>query len=62
MEIIVKLNLFEKTVSPPPKEILYLFCSSLSALLILDKLNLEKLFLLPDRRNKIVFWLEHLCK
>ena len=52
MEVIVKLNLFEKTVSPPLKNILYLFCSWLSDLLTFDKFNLEKLFLLPDPEIK----------
>ena len=33
--------MFEKTVSPPLKNILYRFCSSLRDLLIFDKLNLE---------------------
>ena len=52
IEVIVKLNLLEKTVSPPLKNILYLFCSWLSDLLIFDKFNLEKLFLLPEPEIK----------
>ena len=47
-EVIVKLNLFEKTVSPPHKKILYLFCSCFKDFEIIFKLDGENDFLLPD--------------
>ena len=52
IDVIVKLSLLEKTVSPPPNNILYLFCSVVSDLLIFDKFFLEKLFLLPEAEIK----------
>ena len=52
IDVIVKLNLFEKTVSPPPKVILYLSCSWASDLLIFTIFNFEKYFLFPDAEIK----------
>ena len=48
IEVIVKLNLSEVTVSPPHSRMLYLFCSFLSDLEILSKFEGEKDFLSPD--------------
>ena len=49
IDVIVKLNLFEKTVSPPLREyFIFYFVLHLSDLVIFDKLDLEKFFLLPD--------------
>ena len=52
IEVIVKLNLFEKTVSPPLRYILYFFCSEFNALRIFNKFDLEKVFLSPEPEIK----------
>ena len=52
IDVIVKLNLFEKTVSPPLKKYYIYFVLDLRDLVIFDKFNLEKLFLLPDPEIK----------
>ena len=41
IDVIVKLNLFEKTVSPPHKKISYLFCSSFKDFVIFVKFIAE---------------------
>ena len=51
-EFKTQLNFLEKTVSPPPRKILYFFCSWFKDFDIFDKFNLEKLFLFPDPEIK----------
>ena len=48
----VKLSFFEKTVSPPPKKILNLFCSCFKDLEIFFNLFCVNVFLLPDPEIK----------
>ena len=48
----MKLNLFEKVVSPPHKAMLNLFCSDLSDFEILYKLFFLNVFLLPEPEIK----------
>ena len=56
IDVTEKLNLFDFTVSPPPKIILYFLCSSLSDLIIFDKLVLVKALRLPEP-DEIILWL-----
>ena len=48
IEVIVKLNLLEKTVSPPHSIKLYFFCSLFNDLETLAKFDCENVLLLPD--------------